>query len=384
MPIIGQCGECGHKFQAPDHLAGKRVKCPNCSKPLGIERAEDRVSQQTYPPERAVGKPEGPQEPARTKGGWYVQTSDGQHHGPVEKAQLDKLAAAGRLDGFCRIRREDWDKWRWAEDIYPQLASLPKSGPEDERPAKKTKQDRKAPAPTPESRLVTCPDCAQTVSRRASQCPNCGCPAAVLSRQDLPEEDASPVAPAESGRRRRKPVFWFATGGALVVVIMVSMWAWNKWLRPVNRVVDQIESLLGDVVQPPPEPTGEVLSLEALQQTMREASAEFAKKVDSDYRKAHLATSLIDQTRQTVDLIEALAGGDLDAIPDAVPTDPRKAGANSYQSEYDSLYEECYTYLAQNVPPKKADRSIVWETAKRWADAKQAALDKKLEKLLGL
>ena len=415
MPIIGQCGECGHKFQAPDHLAGQRVKCPNCSAPLRIERAEDHDSRQapgakkasspaekasappekaSVPPKKASAKPEGSQPSARTKGDWYVQTGDGQHHGPVQKAQLDKLAAAGRLDGFCRIRREDWDAWRWAEDIYPQLASSPKSGPEDERPSGETKPDRPVPSPRPEPRLVTCPDCGKTVSRRASQCPQCGCPAVILSGQDPPEEAAPPVAPAESGPQRRKPAFWFVTGGAvvaLVVVTLVSVWAWNRW-RAVNRVVDQVESLVGEVVEPPtpPEPTDEVVSLEVLQQYMREASAEWAKNVDSEYRMAHLATSLMDRTQETLnpDLIEALAGGDLDAIPDAVPADPSKAGAERYQSKVESLYEECYRYLVQNVSPEKADRSIVWETAKRWADAKQAALGeemgKEMEKLLGL
>ena len=31
MAIHVQCAECGAKFQAPEKLAGKRVKCPKCS-----------------------------------------------------------------------------------------------------------------------------------------------------------------------------------------------------------------------------------------------------------------------------------------------------------------------------------------------------------------
>jgi ssDNA-binding Zn-finger/Zn-ribbon topoisomerase 1 len=371
-------------------VAGKRVKCPNCSAPLRIERAEGRVSPQKpaveNTGEEASLESEGSPPTAQTKDDWYVQTGDGEHHGPVAKTQLDKLAAAGRLDGFCRIRRGDWKSWRWAEDVYPQLASSPESDSEDRRPAGKTRPDREAPVPTSEPRLVTCPDCGKTVSRRASQCPNCGCPAVILTRQEPPQQAAPPVVSAEKRPLRRRPVFWFATGGALVALVLVTMasiWAWNKW-RAVNRVVEQVETLVGDVDQPPPEPTGEVVSIEVLQRYMREASAEWAKKVDDYHRQAYLATSLIGQTKETADLIQALAGGDLNAIPDATPVDPKKAASASYQSKYDSLYEECYRYLVKNVPPEKASRSSVWDTAQRWHDAKKAALDKELEKLLGL
>lgn len=31
MPFVVVCKACGSKFQAPDHLAGKRAKCPKCS-----------------------------------------------------------------------------------------------------------------------------------------------------------------------------------------------------------------------------------------------------------------------------------------------------------------------------------------------------------------
>jgi uncharacterized membrane protein YhaH (DUF805 family) len=36
MPIVVQCGACQKQFQAGDHLAGKKVKCPGCQTPLII------------------------------------------------------------------------------------------------------------------------------------------------------------------------------------------------------------------------------------------------------------------------------------------------------------------------------------------------------------
>ncbi len=36
MTIKARCGGCGSNFQAKDSLAGKRVKCPKCSKPIMI------------------------------------------------------------------------------------------------------------------------------------------------------------------------------------------------------------------------------------------------------------------------------------------------------------------------------------------------------------
>lgn len=47
MPIKVACS-CGRSFAAPDHLAGRAVKCPNCSQPLNIPAAAQ--PQQTTTP----------------------------------------------------------------------------------------------------------------------------------------------------------------------------------------------------------------------------------------------------------------------------------------------------------------------------------------------
>ena len=39
MPIKVKCGSCSARFKAKDELAGRRVKCPKCQKPVVIEAA---------------------------------------------------------------------------------------------------------------------------------------------------------------------------------------------------------------------------------------------------------------------------------------------------------------------------------------------------------
>lgn len=54
-PIVVQCPGCGDKFRAPDQFAGKKVKCPNCSRsieatPAGRDRADSSVKRPDSPP----------------------------------------------------------------------------------------------------------------------------------------------------------------------------------------------------------------------------------------------------------------------------------------------------------------------------------------------
>jgi hypothetical protein len=43
MPIAVAC-KCGKKFQAPDNLAGKRVKCPGCQQSLMVPAPQAAVA----------------------------------------------------------------------------------------------------------------------------------------------------------------------------------------------------------------------------------------------------------------------------------------------------------------------------------------------------
>ena len=102
MPIHVACPGCGRKFQAPDNLSGKRVKCPGCAAAFVV-------------------------------------------NAPVPEA--------------------------------------------------------------PDPRLTPCPDCGKAISKRADQCPHCGCPmgrpaASAAGQPALPGNDPA----TEAVPKRRRPV----------------------------------------------------------------------------------------------------------------------------------------------------------------------------------
>jgi len=432
MPITGVCPECGCKFQAPDKLLGREVKCPKCALRIELTPAEEPDA-----------------------GRWFVQSGDGQQHGPVSREKLDALLAAGRLDGFCRVRAEDSDDWQWAEELYPELASTDEPEADDEELAP---PEPSRPEPSqPEPRVVRCPDCGKTVSIRADQCPHCGCPAegiwdqaAQADRQpELPvglsglpavQPATQPVAPPPardvvsqslgigsiilgilglstfcmpivsiplvgiglvlgivgivmSASRKTSGIGYPITGTAICVVVLAPMIIFmtlvGTGVYALSRALDadQVESVVAEfipeeVVELPEEPDDP--TLEELRAYAWEVSAAMAKKVDNYYRQAHMAASLITSTKETSEMIQALAGGDLDAIPDSVPAAPLETLTGSYESQYKALYAECGKHLGENIHKDEKDTSKILEVGQKWAEDKIAAYDKQLGKQLGL
>lgn len=59
MPIPVKC-PCGKSLSAPDHLAGKRVKCPGCGNPLAIPVAGAARPAATLPGAKPAPKPAAP------------------------------------------------------------------------------------------------------------------------------------------------------------------------------------------------------------------------------------------------------------------------------------------------------------------------------------
>jgi hypothetical protein len=62
---------------------------------------------------------------------WFVQTSDGSEYGPVTKAELEQWITEDRLDSESQILQEGWTQWKWAEDVFPQLAGGGQGGQEN-------------------------------------------------------------------------------------------------------------------------------------------------------------------------------------------------------------------------------------------------------------
>ncbi|MCL4192667.1 MAG: hypothetical protein KJZ87_13125 [Thermoguttaceae bacterium] len=117
MPIHVACPGCGRKFQAPDNLSGKRVKCPGCAAAFVVN----------------------------------------------------------------------------------------------------------APVPdSPDPRLTPCPDCGKAISKRADQCPHCGCPMG-RSAASAAGRPASPAnnPTVEAAPQRRRPVLVIA--GALLAFAAITI-----------------------------------------------------------------------------------------------------------------------------------------------------------------
>ena len=144
MPVVTQCPKCEKKLQAPDERVGEQAKCPQCGHPFTVKPftgaasgSETEIAQSATPSpssrkqdqplvqSQPVGRPP-PDAEAVVR--WYVQTPDGTEYGPVDKSELDEWCAEDRLDGECRVLQEGWTQWKWAEDVYPQLAVAASSG----------------------------------------------------------------------------------------------------------------------------------------------------------------------------------------------------------------------------------------------------------------
>jgi hypothetical protein len=116
MPIDVLCQSCGQKFRVPEQYAGKRVKCPKCQ--AGVQ-----VPGPTSPPRPGNTGQAAPKPVPSGAGQWYLQNGGGEQFGPVSKSELDGWLVDGRIDPSCQILCEGWEGWKWAEAVYPQLAT---------------------------------------------------------------------------------------------------------------------------------------------------------------------------------------------------------------------------------------------------------------------
>lgn len=124
MPIEVTCSACQHRIRVPDKYAGKKVKCPTCDAPMNVPVAA--VQEMPLQPSKVSPAPVGPkpraQVPRAKSHEWHLQTANGQEFGPVDQSEIESWVAEGRIDSTCQLLRDDWDQWRWAHEVYPQLA----------------------------------------------------------------------------------------------------------------------------------------------------------------------------------------------------------------------------------------------------------------------
>lgn len=122
MPIELRCTECQRRLRVRDEIAGKRIKCPSCQAILRVPEtaAGPLEPASSHAPAPAVPPPDS-DAPAASDA-WHLKTADGATYGPVPRRELDTWFQEGRVDASCQVLEAGARSWRWASDVYPQLA----------------------------------------------------------------------------------------------------------------------------------------------------------------------------------------------------------------------------------------------------------------------
>jgi hypothetical protein len=175
-------------------------------------------------------------------------------------------------------------------------------------------------------------------------------------------------------------------GSAAVLLLAVTAIS-VVCLAPIGEDRQDPTEVPVQVEEPPVPASPPAVAAEEVEAAMKAAAAETAKRLDGEFRLAHSAKKLIEPAQLNVDLIQALAQGDLDAIPDSLPAEPASESSESYQSLYDSLYNEALAYLRENISREEFTQQAVRDAVQQWEQAKRAALEQELaetlEKTLG-
>jgi hypothetical protein len=117
MTIEFHCTQCGQKLRVPDEHAGKLARCPQCQLELPVPGGTAPSSPGGNPFAGPM-----PSSSLRGTGRWYVKTPDGERYGPLDRSELERWRDSGRLNAQCELLEEGWEQWKWADEVFPELA----------------------------------------------------------------------------------------------------------------------------------------------------------------------------------------------------------------------------------------------------------------------
>ncbi len=166
------CPHCDLALNGTREKVSRLMSCPQCAGQFSIP--ENVLTQLTE------ARPEKRKPPL-----WFYD--DGTElRGPLTKLQLIKLADSGTLNRHHRVSCDNatWVEAANVEGLFPP-PPIQVAPPKAKEVSSSTMKEVPPPQAPNNSKLVNCPDCDSTVSKRASVCPACGCPlkgAAVESR----------------------------------------------------------------------------------------------------------------------------------------------------------------------------------------------------------
>ncbi|MBN1591131.1 MAG: DUF4339 domain-containing protein [Pirellulales bacterium] len=381
MAVECRCPGCGQRFKAADAALGHRVKCPQCAAVIQLPGQAPPAA----PPKSAPSFPPDAAAPA-----WFVRTADQRQHGPMGKEQLDRLVAEGQLDGFCEVRRADWDEWRLIEESYPALAI--DNGDDDEDMDIYGIAPPLPPVASAEQtpRVRPCPDCGQTVSRRAVQCPHCGCPlteggptqpSSLTSRagvREQPRDNQGRFArlPGHVGTRHsliRQVAFLTIAIVLLISVVVGGIYVGIQLLRrspaPVGPSVKDVLSQTrpsAPVPVQPASPVAQGLTAEAIAQCKNEVAEAKARYVDDYQRTKQQTVSQLAQLTREMDVLRELTDPHSKRPAAQETSKPSPEAAQSYQSQLETLRRECRSYLDAHVTEPATRKETIWSLGEDW------------------
>jgi predicted Zn finger-like uncharacterized protein len=176
------CPSCEGKFRVPGSAAGKKIRCPKCKGAIEVPAGSDESSAESpvaeVPPQeepaprtekkgdgRWAGTPKEEPKPksVETKAAakearsaakpveqWFLKGEDGESYGPVPKDELDDWKAEGRVTAECQLLQEGSSQWKWAAEVYSDLAPAEEEAADEATTAKKGKSFAIEPEPEPE------------------------------------------------------------------------------------------------------------------------------------------------------------------------------------------------------------------------------------------
>jgi TM2 domain-containing membrane protein YozV/ribosomal protein S27E len=96
------CPHCHQPLKVVGATAGRQVRCPRCHGIILVPDTADRGG--------------GPADL------WLVRTETGKVYGPVSHAELAQWVREGRVHVHCQVSPAAQEQWRWATDLFPELA----------------------------------------------------------------------------------------------------------------------------------------------------------------------------------------------------------------------------------------------------------------------
>ncbi len=110
MSIETTCTGCGKTLRVADEFAGRQARCPVCNNIYTVPGVATTSPASSSAADDEIGG-----------GRWYMKTPEGQTYGPVDKSELDRWVAEGRVTADCEVRENESLQWQAADQAFPAL-----------------------------------------------------------------------------------------------------------------------------------------------------------------------------------------------------------------------------------------------------------------------